>query len=71
MPKQKNKVIYADTELSVRCDSCSARAKYLVQLNSGYLFFCGHHLKKNKASLDTLSTKKSIVDMETKSEIEG
>jgi hypothetical protein len=70
LPKYKSRENATDIELNIRCDSCSARAKYLVLLKAGRLFFCGHHLKKNMSSLEALPTKKSIVDMETKLEIE-
>jgi hypothetical protein len=70
LPKYKSRESITDIELNARCDSCSARAKYLVLLKAGHLFFCGHHLKKNKSSLEALSSKKSIVDIENKLEKE-
>ena len=70
MPKRKNKEVYSEIELSVRCDSCSARAKYLVQLYSGYLFFCGHHFSKNQSELEALPSQLAIVNLETNSRLE-
>ena len=30
----------------IKCDSCSAQAKYLARGTSGELYFCGHHRNK-------------------------
>ncbi|NCW88842.1 MAG: hypothetical protein EBV71_08175 [Chitinophagia bacterium] len=37
----------------IKCDSCSARAVWLARGTNGELTFCGHHLNKNKAGLDS------------------
>ncbi len=34
-----------------RCDSCGAQAYVRVRLQSGELFFCGHHASKVKPAL--------------------
>ena len=34
-----------------RCDSCGAQAYVRVRLQSGELFFCGHHASEVKAAL--------------------
>jgi hypothetical protein len=31
-----------------RCDSCTAAAQVVFTFESGSLYFCGHHAKKNK-----------------------
>lgn len=38
-----------------RCDRCGARALARVELISGELLFCGHHFRKHRAVLDTMS----------------
>jgi hypothetical protein len=35
----------------VQCDSCSARAVFLVDLPYGALSFCNHHYNKNSVAL--------------------
>jgi hypothetical protein len=35
-----------------RCDSCGAQAYVRVRLQSGELFFCGHHAGQVKAALE-------------------
>lgn len=36
-----------------RCDGCSARAKYLIVLDSGKeLTLCGHHTKNSRERLE-------------------
>jgi len=35
-----------------RCDSCGAQAYVRVRLQSGELFFCGHHASQVKAALE-------------------
>lgn len=35
-----------------RCDSCGAQAYVRVRLQSGELFFCGHHASEVKAALE-------------------
>ena len=40
----------------IGCDQCStAQALYLVKLIDGELYFCGHHLNKNKWALDKVA----------------
>jgi len=34
-----------------RCDSCQAKAYYLVKFPYGDLFFCNHHFVKNEEAL--------------------
>ena len=34
-----------------RCDSCQAKAYYLVKFPYGDLFFCNHHFVKNELAL--------------------
>jgi hypothetical protein len=34
-----------------RCDSCQAKAFYLVKFPYGDLFFCNHHFVKNEEAL--------------------
>ena len=41
----------------IKCDSCSARAAWLARGTNGELTFCGHHLNKNKAGLDSWAKK--------------
>ena len=36
-----------ETHERVQCDSCSARAVFLVDLPYGSLAFCNHHYNKN------------------------
>ena len=41
------------TELPwIKCDQCSAQAKWLARGTSGELAFCGHHRTKNSETLD-------------------
>ena len=35
-----------------RCDSCGAQAYVRVRIQSGELFFCGHHANEVKAALE-------------------
>lgn len=35
-----------------RCDSCGAQAYVRVRLQSGELFFCGHHASEVKGALE-------------------
>lgn len=35
-----------------RCDSCGAQAYVRVRLQSGELFFCGHHAGQVRAALE-------------------
>lgn len=35
-----------------RCDACGAQAYVRVRLQSGELFFCGHHASEVKAALE-------------------
>ena len=35
-----------------RCDSCGAQAYVRVRLQSGELFFCGHHASEVKPALE-------------------
>lgn len=35
-----------------RCDSCGAQAYVRVRLQSGELFFCGHHASEVKSALE-------------------
>ena len=45
-----------DLDRWTACDQCnSAQALYLVKLMDGELFFCGHHLAKNKEALDKVA----------------
>ena len=38
----------------IKCDAeCPAQAKYLAKSINGELFFCGHHLNKNKVTIDS------------------
>ena len=38
----------------IKCDAkCPAQAKYLTESINGELFFCGHHLNKYKATVDS------------------
>jgi len=39
----------------IKCDSCSAQALNLARGTNGELYFCNHHLNKNKAGLDSWS----------------
>ena len=32
-----------------QCDLCSSQSYFMVVLESGNLFFCNHHFKKNEA----------------------
>lgn len=34
-----------------RCDRCIAQAMYMVTLNNGELYFCGHHFREHEESL--------------------
>jgi len=36
-----------ESQERIQCDSCSARAKVLVELPYGVLSFCIHHYNKN------------------------
>ncbi len=36
----------------IKCDQCSAQAKWLARSTSGELAFCGHHRNKNSETLD-------------------
>jgi len=36
---------------SDRCDSCNAKAFYMVRFETGYLFFCRHHFVKFEDAL--------------------
>lgn len=40
-----------------RCDACSAAAKVRVYMNESnlQLLFCGHHMRKNEASLKNVA----------------
>lgn len=39
-----------------RCDSCQAKAYYLVKFPYGDLFFCNHHFVKNEEALVSKAT---------------
>jgi len=39
-----------------RCDSCQAKAFYLVKFPYGDLFFCNHHFVKNEEALVAKAT---------------
>jgi hypothetical protein len=40
----------------IGCDQCgTAQALYLVKLIDGELYFCNHHLNKNKGALDKVA----------------
>jgi hypothetical protein len=40
----------------IGCDQCgTAQALYLVKLIDGELYFCNHHLNKNKGGLDKVA----------------
>ncbi len=40
----------------IKCDaSCPAQSKYLAKGTDGELYFCGHHLNKHKAAIDSWS----------------
>jgi hypothetical protein len=52
----------------IACDKCGvAKAKYLVKLVSGELYFCSHHLSKFKADLDKLAYE--IIELDKKEEV--
>lgn len=36
----------------IKCDQCSAQAKWLARGTSGELAFCGHHKNNNSETLD-------------------
>ena len=36
----------------IKCDSCSAQAKYLTRGTNGELYFCGHHRNKFTETID-------------------
>jgi len=36
----------------IKCDSCSAQAKYLIRGTNGELYFCGHHRNKFTETID-------------------
>ena len=36
----------------IKCDQCSAQAKWLARGTSGELAFCGHHKNNNLEALD-------------------
>ena len=36
----------------IKCDSCSAQAKFLARGTSGELYFCGHHRNKFTETID-------------------
>lgn len=38
-----------------RCDSCSSQSYFMVVLDTGNLFFCKHHFKKNEAVIFELA----------------
>jgi len=38
-----------------RCDSCGAQAYVRVRLQSGELYFCGHHAGQVKAALEPIA----------------
>lgn len=41
------------TSTVFRCDGCGAQAYGMASLNDMMLFFCGHHLNKNTAALES------------------
>ena len=41
----------ADTEVTGMCDSCDSPAAYEARKGNLRLVFCGHHIRKNSASL--------------------
>jgi hypothetical protein len=36
----------------IKCDQCSAQAKWLARGTAGELAFCGHHKNNNSETLD-------------------
>jgi hypothetical protein len=42
------------TSSYIACDSCKARSRFQVVLKRGELFFCAHHLNKNRSHLEAL-----------------
>ncbi|MFP7697156.1 hypothetical protein [Trueperella sp. LYQ143] len=43
-----------------RCDACHAQAYVRVELASGELFFCAHHAREHRASLEKVAIR--IID---------
>lgn len=64
MPKSGEMLKIIETNRNANCDACSAKAKFLIILTSGYLSFCGHHFNKNHKKLIVLRKLKNIVDLE-------
>lgn len=64
MPKSDEILTIIETNRNANCDACSAKAKFLVILTTGYLSLCGHHFNKNQKKLIVLRKLKNIVDLE-------
>jgi anti-anti-sigma regulatory factor len=53
-PENTSEVTFELTSLD-RCDSCGAQAYVRVRLQSGELYFCGHHAAEAKPRLETVA----------------
>lgn len=53
-PENTSEVTFELTALD-RCDSCGAQAYVRVRLQSGELFFCGHHAAEAKPRLEPVA----------------
>ncbi|MEY4312974.1 MAG: hypothetical protein RLZZ319_483 [Actinomycetota bacterium] len=53
-PENTSEVTFELTALD-RCDSCGAQAYVRVRLQSGELFFCGHHATEAKPRLEPVA----------------
>jgi tRNA(Ile2) C34 agmatinyltransferase TiaS len=46
-----SQLTHAEQAIEGLCDSCGTKASYKANKNGFHLNFCGHHVRKNSASL--------------------
>ena len=69
LPDSEDSIDRLSRNRNERCDSCSAKAQFIVFLLSGELYFCGHHFKRNKELLEVISKPLAVVNLETGSRL--
>lgn len=67
MERQIDSTVLSALEIELQpgpeyCDSCSARAMWLVWLPQGKLSFCGHHYNKNAQVLTERGALAKLLD---------
>jgi hypothetical protein len=50
----------------IKCDTCSAQAKFLARSTNGELTFCGHHYNEKSEALDKWAYE--VIELDKKEE---